>query len=515
MIWHVQNENLILDSTRIFMKAFHLLLFDGSFIFPECILIFGLILLLMIDLTSDQKDIPWLYFISSTSLVMSITALLFRWREEPMIIFSGNFQTNNFNEIFQFLILLCSTLCIPLSVEYIECTEMAITEFLLFVLTATLGGMFLCGANDLITIFVAPECFSLCSYLLSGYTKKDVRSNEATMKYLLMGGASSSILVHGFSWLYGSSGGEIELQEIVNGLINTQMYNSPGISIALIFITVGIGFKLSPAPSHQWTPDVYEGVRFVRSPTPVVAFLSVTSKVAASASATRIFDIPFYFSSNEWHLLLEILAILSMILGNLIAITQTSMKRMLAYSSIGQIGYVIIGIIVGDSNGGYASMITYMLFYISMNLGTFACIVLFGLRTGTDNIRDYAGLYTKDPFLALSLALCLLSLGGLPPLAGFFGKLHLFWCGWQAGLYFLVSIGLLTSVVSIYYYLKIIKLLMTGRNQEITPHVRNYRRSPLRSNNSIELSMIVCVIASTIPGISMNPIIAIAQDTLF
>nr|YP_010308239.1 NADH-plastoquinone oxidoreductase subunit 2 [Meconopsis pseudohorridula]YP_010308255.1 NADH-plastoquinone oxidoreductase subunit 2 [Meconopsis pseudohorridula]ULU28655.1 NADH-plastoquinone oxidoreductase subunit 2 [Meconopsis pseudohorridula]ULU28671.1 NADH-plastoquinone oxidoreductase subunit 2 [Meconopsis pseudohorridula] len=510
MIWHVQNENFILDSTRIFMKAFHLLLFNGNFIFPECILIFGLILLLMMDSTSDQKDIPWLYFISSTSLVMSITALLFRWREEPMINFSGNFQTNNFNEIFQFLILLCSTLCIPLSVEYIECTEMAITEFLLFVLTATLGGMFLCGANDLITIFVAPECFSLCSYLLSGYTKRDVRSNEATTKYLLMGGASSSILVHGFSWLYGSSGGEIELQEIVNGLINTQMYNSPGISIALIFITVGIGFKLSPAPSHQWTPDVYEG-----SPTPVVAFLSVTSKVAASASATRIFDIPFYFSSNEWHLLLETLAILSMILGNLIAITQTSMKRMLAYSSIGQIGYVIIGIIVGDSNDGYASMITYMLFYISMNLGTFACIVLFGLRTGTDNIRDYAGLYTKDPFLALSLALCLLSLGGLPPLAGFFGKLHLFWCGWQAGLYFLVSIGLLTSVVSIYYYLKIIKLLMTGRNQEITPHVRNYRRSPLRSNNSIELSMIVCVIASTIPGISMNPIIAIAQDTLF
>nr|YP_010178708.1 NADH-plastoquinone oxidoreductase subunit 2 [Paphiopedilum kolopakingii]YP_010178721.1 NADH-plastoquinone oxidoreductase subunit 2 [Paphiopedilum kolopakingii]QUV74821.1 NADH-plastoquinone oxidoreductase subunit 2 [Paphiopedilum kolopakingii]QUV74834.1 NADH-plastoquinone oxidoreductase subunit 2 [Paphiopedilum kolopakingii] len=227
--------------------------------------------------------------------------------------------------------LLCSTLCIPLSVEYIECTEMAITEFLLFVLTATLGGMFLCGANDLITIFVAPECFSLCSYLLSGYTKRAVRSNEATTKYLLMGGASSSILVHGLSWLYGLSGGEIELQEIVNGLINTQMYNSPGISIALISITVGIGFKLSPAPFHQWIPDVYEE---------------------------------------------------------------------------------------------------------------------------TDNIRYYAGLYTKDPFLALSSALCLLSLGGLPPLAGFFGKLYLFWCGWQAGLYFLVSIGLLTSVVSIYYISK-------------------------------------------------------------
>ncbi|KAK9661313.1 hypothetical protein RND81_O136100 [Saponaria officinalis] len=503
MIWHVQNENFILDSTRIFMKAFHLLLFDGSFIFPEYI--------------------PWLYFISSTSLVMSITALLFRWREEPMISFSGNFQRTISTKSFIFLF------TITLNVQ-----KWLFTEFLLFVLTATLGGMFLCGANDLITIFVAPECFSLCSYLLSGYTKKDVRSNEATTKYLLMGGTSSSILVHGFSWLYGSSGGEIELQEIVNG----------------------IGFKLSPAPSHQWTPDVYEGVRFMlhmgshpsrdyecnrsirrqkdhpkmiiswllrtnqirwfyfsifltcsygiqiekiekishsqplmKDSSKIVAFLSVTSKVAASASATRIFDIPLYFSSNEWHLLLEILAILSMILGNLIAITQTSMKRMLAYSSIGQLGYVIIGIIVGDSNDGYASMITYMLFYISMNLGTFACIVLF--------------------------ALCLLSLGGLPPLAGFFGKLYLFWCGWQAGLYSLVLIGLLTSVLSIYYYLKIIKLLMTGRNQEITPHVQNYRRSPLRSKNSIELSMIVCVIASTIPGISMNPIIAIAQDTLF
>nr|YP_009371215.1 NdhB [Torreya grandis]APX55493.1 NADH-plastoquinone oxidoreductase subunit 2 [Torreya jackii]ARR75336.1 NdhB [Torreya grandis] len=243
--------------------------------------------------------------------------------------------------------------------------------------------------------------------------------------------------------------------------------------------------------------------------------MSVISKVAASALATRIFDIIFYFSLNEWHLLLEILAILSMILGNLIAITQTNIKRMLAYSSIGQIGYILIGIIDRNSNNGYASMITYMLFYIFMNIGTFACIVLFSLRTGTDNIRDYAGLYTKDPFSALSLALCLLSLGGIPPLAGFFGKLYLFWCGWQAGSYLLVSIGLFMSVISIYYYLKIIKLLMTERNKEITPHVQNYRLSSSISKNYIEFSMIVCVIASALLGIVMNPIVAIAQDTLF
>nr|YP_009525843.1 NADH dehydrogenase subunit 2 [Juniperus sabina]AXT16439.1 NADH dehydrogenase subunit 2 [Juniperus sabina]UNB14392.1 NADH dehydrogenase subunit B [Juniperus sabina]WGC90095.1 NADH-plastoquinone oxidoreductase subunit 2 [Juniperus sabina var. davurica] len=492
------------------MKEFHLLLFYGSSIFPECILIFGLFLLLVIDVLFDQKKTTWFYFISLTSLVLSITFLLFQWREEPTISFFGNLQTNNFNKIFRFLILLCSTLCIPLSVEYIQCTEMAVTEFLLFILTATLGGMFLCGANDLTTIFVSLECLSLCSYLLSGYTKRDVRSNEAIMKYLLMGGTSSSILAYGLSWLYGLSGGEIEIQEIANGLINTQMYNSPGIWIALLSVTVGIAFKLSLVPFHQWTPDVYEG-----SPTPVVAFISVISKVATSALVTRIFDIIFYFSLNEWHLLLEISAILSMILGNLIAITQTSIKRMLAYSSIGQIGYILIGIIDKDPNNGYASVITYMLLYIFMNLGTFACIILFSLRTGTDNIRDYAGLYAKDPFSALSLSLCLLSLGGIPPLAGFFGKLYLFSCGWQAGSYLLVSIGLFMSAISTYYYLKIIKLLMTERKKEITPYVQNYRLSSSISKNYIEFSMIISVIASTLLGIIMNPIVAIAQDTLF
>lgn len=252
------------------MNEFHLLFFYGNSILPECILVSGLFLLLIIDLFSEQKNKAWFYLIPLASLVLSIAILLSRWREEPIISFFGNFQTNNFNEIFKFLILLCTTLCIPLSVEYIQCTEMTITEFLLFILTAALAGMFLCGANDLATIFVALECLSLCSYLLSGYTKRDVRSNEATMKYLLMGGASSSILVYGFSWLYGLSGGEIELQEIVNGLINTQMYNSPGIWIAVISITVGIGFKLSLVPFHQWTPDVYEGVRFVRQIIPCI-----------------------------------------------------------------------------------------------------------------------------------------------------------------------------------------------------------------------------------------------------
>nr|YP_009193396.1 NADH dehydrogenase ND2 subunit [Takakia lepidozioides]UPM51615.1 NADH-plastoquinone oxidoreductase subunit 2 [Takakia lepidozioides] len=483
----------------------------GSTILPECILVLGLVIISVIDLALEKKTTPLLYSISLTSLLISIIVLLFQWEQKPILSFSGSFQADSFNRIFRFLVALRSMLRIPLSVEYIECTEMAITEFFIFLLTATIGGMFLCGANDSITIFVALECLGLCPYLLSGYTKRDVRSNEAVTKYLLMGGTSSSILAYGFSRSYGLSGGEIQLQKIVNGLLNTEMYNSSGILIGLLCIIVGIGFKLSLVPFHQWTPDVYEG-----SPTPVVAFFSVVSKVAGLALVTRISNIIFPFSPNQWHIFLEIVAIFSMILGNLVAITQTSMKRMLAYSSISQIGYLMIGVIAGDPNG-YASTIIYLLFYIFMNLGTFACIILFGLRTGTDNIRDYGGLFMKDPLLTFPLALCLLSLGGIPPLSGFFGKLYLFWCGWKAGLYSLVLTGLSTSIISIYYYLKIVKLLITKENKEITPYVQTYVSSSFSflSRSSIEVSLFICVIASTFLGISMNPIIDIAQSTVF
>nr|BDW36487.1 NADH dehydrogenase subunit B [Hyophila propagulifera] len=489
---------------------FDLSFFYGSTILPECILLFFLLIILLLDLIFEIKNKNFFFFISLSSLFISIIILLFQLEEKTIISFLGSFETDSFNKIFRIFIALSSILCISLSIDFIECTKLSITEFLIFILTATIGGMFLCGANDLITIFVSLECLSLCSYLLVGYTKKDVRSNEAVMKYLLIGGTSSSILAYGFSWLYGLSGGEFQLQKIANGLLNTEMSNSSANLVGLIFIIVGIGFKLSLVPFHQWTPDVYEG-----SPTPVVAFLSVASKIAGLALLARFFNIVFSSFSNEWHFILEILAICSMILGNLVAITQTSMKRMLAYSSISQIGYLMIGIITGDFNG-YVSMIVYLLFYIFMNLGTFACIILFGLRTGTDNIRDYTGLILKDPLLTFSFALCLLSLGGIPPLSGFFGKLYLFWCAWKAGLYFLVFIGLSTSIISIYYYLKIIKLLITTENTKITSYIQTYKVSSvfLLSKNSIEISIIVCVIASMFLGIFMNPIINLLQNSL-
>nr|YP_009667873.1 NdhB [Radula japonica]QCW58649.1 NdhB [Radula japonica] len=478
-------------------------------IFPECIIIFGLLIIFIIDLIFDKKNTTLLYSISITNLLITLIILLFQWDMEPISSFSGSFQTNNFTRIFQILIVLSSMLCIPLNLEYIERTGMAISEFLIFLLTTTVGGMFLCGANDLVIIFVSLECLSLCSYLLCSYTKKDVRSNEAAIKYLLIGGISSSILAYGFSWLYGLSGGEINIQEIINSpLLKTQTFspNSAGIIIAFICITIGLAFKLSLVPFHQWTPDIYEG-----SPTAVVAFLSVTSKIAAIALATRIFEVFYTFSPNEWKLILEILAISSMIIGNLTAITQTSMKRMLAYSSISQIGYITIGLITGNLNE-YSSMIIYIFFYIFMNLGTFACVLLFGLRTGTDNIRDYEGLFKKDPSLSLSLTLCLLSLSGIPPLTGFFGKLYIFWCGWHAGLYFLILVGLITSLISIYYYLKIIKLMIYSKNERVNPYLLTYVVSSKK--NSIEFVIFICTIGSVSFGVFINLFFYFIQNNL-
>nr|UPO65506.1 NADH dehydrogenase subunit 2 [Teilingia granulata] len=478
-------------------------------ILPECVLILCLLTILMVDVITKKST--WLANIALAGLLTSTFILLFQLINNDFAFtsFLGSFQVDGFTLAFRCILTLSSALCIPLSTEYIRRSGMTNAEFLIFLLTATVGGMFLCAANDLVTIFVSLECLGLSSYLLAGQAKKDIRSNEASLKYLLMGAASSSILVYGFSWLYGLSGGELQLPNIVTGLSN-QETSLLGIWVAFVCILVGLGFKISAVPFHQWTPDVYEG-----SPTPVVAFLSVGSKAAGLALATRLLIIVFPSIEDQWHLVLQIIAILSMVFGNLIAATQTSMKRMLAYSSISQAGYLLIPILVGNSDG-YASMITYLIIYTFMNLGAFACTVIFGLRTGTDQIRDYTGLYLKDPWLACALTICLLSLAGMPPLAGFFGKLYLFWCGWKEDLYLLVYTGLITSVISLYYYLRVIKAMMTKEVKEMSTYVREYVNPSmsLLSSSSIEMGLTLCVIASSILGLFLNPIIDITRQSI-
>lgn len=488
--------------------------FDQNFILstfkdflPEVIIIATLIIIFVIELV-DENSI-WLFRITIGGLLIASSLLLLQWFYPTTNTFLSNYHINGLTTTFRCLLTLSVTFSVLISKEYVQRAGIPIAEFLIFLLTATVGGLFLCGANDLITLFVALECLSLSSYLLSGCSKMDIRSNEAAMKYLLMGGASSAILAYGFSWLYGLSGGKLQFYDIFLNL--THNTNSTlAIGLALVSTLVGMCFKLSIVPFHQWAPDVYEG-----SPTPVVAFFSVGSKAASFALLIRVLTLIFPVIQVTWEPIVSTLAISTMILGNLIALTQSSIKRLLAYSSISQAGYLMIGILYGQTLG-YTPVVLYMLTYIFMNIGAFACIIQLSLRTGTDQMRDYAGLYFRDPVLTTCLTICLLSLAGIPPFAGFFVKLYIFWCGWQVGLYPIVYVGLITSVISIYYYLRIIKIMITKEKQEISSYIKDYTVLPFSwiPRSSLELSIALCVLLSTTLGFVLDPLISLTNYTL-
>lgn len=477
---------------------------------PETILVVLILVLLLVDLIFQKKATNWLPYISLVGLSFTMISLVNQSQDLDTIAFLGSFQGDSLSILFRFFIAFSTFLCVLISVEYINRSGTALAEFLVLLITSCFGGMLLVGSNDLIMIFLSLETLGLSSYLLTGYMKKDIRSNEASIKYLLVGALSSSLLLYGFSFLYGISGGEMQITKIALKVVDTDFSGSFITWFALILTLVGIGFKLGIAPFHQWVPDVYEG-----SPTPVVAFLSVGSKAAGLGFATHALTAIFPYLYEDWGSFLEIFAILSMILGNTIALTQTSIKRMLGYSSIGQAGFLLMGLTCGTSDG-YSSMVVYMLLYIFMNLGAFACVIVFGLKTGSDQISDYAGLSFKDPFLCFCLSACLLSLGGIPPLAGFFGKLYLFWASWQAGFYTLVYVGLITSVISIYYYLRIVKIMIGTPSQEISNNLNNYI-SPVWSITSVQpldIGLWICLLASSFAGIFVNPLINITQTML-
>ncbi|MDB9511627.1 NAD(P)H-quinone oxidoreductase subunit N [Kamptonema animale CS-326] len=483
---------------------------NAGTILPEGIVIVTLLVVLVGDLIVGRSSSAWTPYAAVAGLLAAIAALCYQWESTNTISFFGGFNSDALSIAFRGIVALSAAVTILMSVRYIQQTGTSLAEFISILLTATLGGMFLCGADELVMIFVSLETLSISSYLLTGYTKRDPRSNEAALKYLLIGSASSAVFLYSLSLLYGLSGGETTLTAIAQGLAAADSGNSLGLAIALVFAIAGISFKISAVPFHQWTPDVYEG-----SPTPVVAFLSVGSKAAGFALAIRLLTTAFPLVTEQWHLVFTALAILSMVLGNVVALAQTSMKRLLAYSSIGQAGFVMIGLIAG-SEAGYSSMIFYLLVYLFMNLGGFACVILFSLRTGTDQISEYAGLYQKDPLLTLCLSICLLSLGGIPPLAGFFGKIYLFWAGWQAGLYLLVLLGLITTVVSIYYYIRVVKMMVVKEPQEMSISVKNYPEAnwTLPGMRPLQVSLILTLIATSLAGILANPILTLANSSV-
>ena len=481
---------------------------NASSILPEGIVILTLLVVLVADFLEGRSANRFTPGLAMVGLGGAIVALWWQWDNNNPSAFFGTFTADPLSVVFRGLVVLSAAFTVLLSVRYVEQSGTSLGEFLTILLTAAVGGMFLSGANDLVAIFVSLETLSISSYLLTGYMKRDPRSNEAALKYLLIGAASSAIFLYGSSLLYGLSGGQTQLSAIAETFQADDQ--SLGLTIALVFVIAGIAFKISAVPFHQWTPDVYEG-----SPTPIVAFLSVGSKAAGFALAIRLLLSAFPTLVEEWRFVFTALAILSMILGNVVALTQTSMKRLLAYSSIGQAGFVMIGLIAG-TEAGYSSMIFYLFVYLFMNLGGFACVILFSLRTGTDQISEYAGLYQKDPLITLGLSICLLSLGGIPPLAGFFGKLYLFWAGWQAGLYNLVLLGLITSVISIYYYIRVVKMMVVKEPQEMSESVINYPpiRWELPGMKSLQVGLVLSVIATALIGILSNPVFSAVSESV-
>lgn len=481
---------------------------NASTIIPEAIVIMTILAVLVGDLIMGRSSSSrWSPYVAIAGLLGAVGALCLQWNNPDPIAFLGGFNSDAVSLIFRGIIALSAAVTILMSVRYVEQSGTALAEFIAILLSATVGAMFLSGADELVMIFVALETLSISSYLLTGYMKRDPRSNEAALKYLLIGAASSAIFLYGSSLLYGLSGGETRLQAIASSINSVE---DLGLIIALVFVIAGIAFKIAAVPFHQWTPDVYEG-----SPTPVVAFLSVGSKTAGFALAIRLLVTAFPLVSDQWRFVLAALAILSMVLGNVVALAQTSMKRMLAYSSIGQAGFVMIGLVIG-TEAGYASMLFYLAAYLFMNLGGFTCIILFSLNTGTDEISEYSGLYQKDPLLTLALSVCLLSLGGIPPLVGFFGKIYLFWAGWQAGAYGLVIIGLLTSVVSIYYYIRVVKMMVVKEPQEMSKAVKNYPqvRWNLPGMRPIQVAIVLTLVTTSLAGILSNPLFTLVNDSV-
>jgi NAD(P)H-quinone oxidoreductase subunit 2 len=483
---------------------------NAGIILPEGIVIITLLLVLLIDLIAGRSSANGIPYVAIGGLLTAVVVLYYEWDVSDPVAFLGSFNGDALSVAFRGIIAISSAVTIMMSIRYVQQSGTSLAEFIAITLSATLGGMFLSGANELVMIFISLETLSISSYLLTGYMKRDPRSNEAALKYLLIGASSSAVFLYGVSLLYGLSGGETQLDAIALGIATLESGKSLGILIALVFAIAGIAFKISAVPFHQWTPDVYEG-----SPTPVVAFLSVGSKAAGFAMAIRLMTTAFPLVTEQWHFVFTALAILSLVLGNVVALTQTSMKRLLAYSSIAQAGFVMIGLIAG-TDAGYASMIFYLLVYLFMNLGGFACVILFTLRTGTDQISEYAGLYQKDPLLTLGLSICLLSLGGIPPLAGFFGKIYLFWAGWQAGLYGLVLLGLIASVVSIYYYIRVVKMMVVKEPQEMSDAVKNYPeiRWNLPGMRPLQVGLVLTVIATTVAGILSNPLFTLANASV-
>ena len=365
--------------------------------------------------------------------------------------FIGQYVSDAFSRFAKVLILLGAGLGLVLALDFNERAGLARFEFSVLVLFATLGMLVMVSANDLMTLYMGLELLSLSLYVIAAFDRDNSRSAEAGLKYFVLGALASGLLLYGASLVYGFAG-TTNFDRLADALSGGTV--STGVIVGLVFVLAGLAFKISAVPFHMWTPDVYEG-----APTPVTAFFATAPKMAAVALLMRVLTGPFGDLTAQWGQVIWIVSAGSMILGAFAAIGQRNIKRLMAYSSIGHVGYALMGLAVVNDTG-YRGVLVYMAIYVVMNLGTFAVLVAMR-REGraVEGIDDLAGLGRTDPGMALWMAVFMFSMAGIPPLAGFFGKLYVFLAAVQAGYWVLAVIGILTSVVASYYYLRIVKVM--------------------------------------------------------
>ena len=362
------------------------------------------------------------------------------------------FAVDGFARFMKLLVLVGSALASIMALDYNEKEGIARFEFPVLILLCTTGMMVMCSATNLMTLYMGLELQSLAIYVMAAFARDQVRSAEAGLKYFVLGALASGLLLYGISLTYGFAG-TMQFAELGRVLASPGAV-SPGLVVGVVFIIAGLAFKLSAVPFHMWTPDVYEG-----APTPVTAFMSTAPKVAAVALLLRALEQPFGHILSQWSGLIVLISIASMLLGSLAAIGQKNIKRLMAYSSIGHIGYALVGLAVGTPDGIRGTMI-YMVTYVFMSAGVFACIIAMRRRgRALDKISDLAGLARTDPALALAMGVFMFSMAGIPPFSGFFGKLYVFLPAVQSGYWTLAVIGVLTSVVGAFYYLRVIKVM--------------------------------------------------------
>jgi len=413
-------------------------------VMPEIFMTALALILLLADLIIKKKEA-----LSAISII-GVAIVAYTMIGSSGVTFGGMYISDGYSSFFKIIFFINVVISILISIKYIAVERVNFGEYYSLIIVSTLGMMIMASAADLIVLYLGLELMALSTYILAGFIRHDIKSNEAALKYFLLGAFSSAFLLYGISIIYGLTG-TTDIKAIALTISEKGLTGNLALSLSMVLFAVAFGFKIAAVPFHMWAPDAYEG-----APTSITAFMSVGPKAAGFAVLGRVFMIAFANIKIEWASVLIPLAILSMGVGNIVALAQTNIKRMLAYSSIAHAGYALLGLIAAN-NEGLASMMNYMFIYAFMNLGAFAVIIM--LRTEGfrgDSINDYEGLAKKHPLLAALMLIFMFSLTGLPPTAGFIGKLYVFISAINAGYTWLVIVAVVFSAISAYFYLRIV-----------------------------------------------------------